>query len=225
MSTGIVASIKAASWYPSVEAVMSNAGVPDYLWMGIIASEDGSLNTTQATPDYYTSDHSFAGYSYGLFQLNQNPSGTDPVYSAKWAASKLVTALSTLPSDYTPQQALAAAEQAAWPGMANPPDAASRLSNMNSVIAQLGGTNLVPASTALTTPAAQSSNSSSSSSSGPQTLWDWLTQTGPADLGTWLQGAAQNTAVVLVALVVLAAGLWFLGSGMVGGVSQGAPST
>lgn len=229
MSQGIVARIQAAPWYPQVESIMHNAGVPDYLWESIIASEDSSLNTSIAVPDHYTSTGAFAGYSYGLFQLNQNPSGTDPVYSAKWAAAKLSAALSKLPSNYTPQQALAAAEQAAWPGMANPPDAATRTQNMNSVIQQLGGTNLVPASSALSPTVDSQSQAGGSSSNNPQSLWDWLTQTGPTDavagFQSWLKSASQNIAIAVVAFIAFAFGLWLLGSGMVDGVHGGSQAT
>lgn len=139
---GIVASIQAASWYPEVEATMQAAEVPDYLWMSIIASEDGSLNTGVVVQDYYTKRDANgnkipAGDSYGLFQLNQNPQGVDPAYAARWAASKLGPALASA-GTYTPDQAMSIAEQVAWPGMNSPPDDATRRANMQSVMSQLG---------------------------------------------------------------------------------------
>lgn len=137
-SPGFVAKVRAQTWYPGMYQQMQAAGVPEYLWISIIESEDSALDVGLVHPDVYF-DGTPAGDSYGLFQLNKNPQGTDVLYAGNWAATRLGAALKQA-GTYTPAQALAISEQVAWPGAASIPAAqvTERTANLNDVLSQMG---------------------------------------------------------------------------------------
>jgi hypothetical protein len=105
-----VQTLESQPWYGTVEQEMQAAGVPDYLWMSIVRSEDATLNVTQATPE------ADGTTSYGLFQFNQDPMATNVPYAGSKAANWLANALAPFGGSYTPRQALSASETAGWPG-------------------------------------------------------------------------------------------------------------
>jgi len=110
-----VQSFQQQSWYPQVEAVMQQYGVPDYLWEGVVEAESGG------NPKAYNPNDPDGG-SYGLFQINgvHGNAATWPIsQQATWAAQQLAPVARSLPSNATPAQATIAAENAAWPGSAN----------------------------------------------------------------------------------------------------------
>jgi len=117
LSPSFIATLRQQSWYPTIASEMQNKNVPEWLWASVIADEDQSLDPNAAILD------TNGKTSYGLFQLNGNPNGTDPTYAGKWAATRLGneiayhTELATPnPSPATVKEGILAAEEAAWPG-------------------------------------------------------------------------------------------------------------
>lgn len=136
---GLVDDVKAQSWYTKVHDAMAAKGVPDAVWIGVIAAENPAAVTSSTANARPTKE--WNGYSYGIFQLNNNVNGIDPVYSGNWAADRLGPALAKLPKNYTDKQAVLAAEKAAWPGSTDGFGATEypqRLAAMQDVEKQMG---------------------------------------------------------------------------------------
>jgi hypothetical protein len=197
--------VRSASWYPAVKAEMDAAGVPEYLWVSIIRSEDPSLNPAIVVADTYA-DGSSAGNSYGLFQLNQNAEGTDPVYAGNWAAGKLEPALSALGGSYTPAQALAASEAAAWPG--NDPalitkESPARTAALNATLTEMGFKSTDPNATAQT-PAANAQAVTSPTATASTTP-SWLSGFDPSSAIASAEATAASWGVnILIGVIIFA---------------------
>lgn len=118
-----LAQLQQQPWFSNVSQIFANAQVNPSLWEATLYNEDGSLNPAQVTPDHY-SDGSFAGYSYGLFQLKQPGLGDgytpaqlqDPNSNASIAATQMSNALKNLPAGSPLSMQLQAIEQAGWNG-------------------------------------------------------------------------------------------------------------
>ncbi len=133
--TGFAARVQSQSWYPQVESEMQAQGVPDWLWISVVRSEDASL-------DPYVITYDPPGFSYGLFQFHNDPQdGLGATSAGAKAAQWLGNALAPLGTSYTPRQALTAAENAGWPG-ADPTLIAkedpTRLANLQQTFSDLG---------------------------------------------------------------------------------------
>jgi len=107
--------VRAQPWYPQVKQIFAAAGVPEYLWIAVLANECSSLACT--------SNADSGGISYGLFQLRQPGIGSqyspstleDPVQNATIAAGVMGQALKNV-TTRDPLALLRAIEEAGWPG-------------------------------------------------------------------------------------------------------------
>jgi len=140
-----VQTLQAQPWYNDVANIFAEANVPRDLWEATLAVEDSSLDPSVQVLDHYK-DGSPAGYSYGLFQLNQNGLGanqsittlTNAEGNAQIAASAMSAALSKLPAGATLPQQLQAIEEAGWNGSLD--QDATRQSALQSIETQNGET-------------------------------------------------------------------------------------
>jgi hypothetical protein len=113
---------------------MASAGVPEYLWAGVVYHESGGR------PDAIGDN----GQSFGLFQYNVGSgvsptTALNPSAAGAVAAPQMGRAISPLGPNASPAQQLRAVEIAGWPG--NDPkliaaEEPARLQDLNTVIAQ-----------------------------------------------------------------------------------------
>jgi hypothetical protein len=119
-----LSTLKAQPWFSGVASVFAAKQVAAPLWESTLYIEDASLNPAAHTLDHHA-DGTPAGYSSGLFQLNENGLGAgvlpaiafDPVANATIAASamaKRIAVEGTSSADYVTQ--LRSIERAGWNG-------------------------------------------------------------------------------------------------------------